>query len=239
MIENLAWDSDFFGLNVGRYKGKTLRKSQTKKFLKEAEKRKFDCVYVFLDPSDYESVAEAGENKFFLSDIRSVYELPKMELNKSKGSLLTHSVLSSEDGREKEEVIKMSKKLSSASRFYFDPIFRNKAKEIYAIWAEKIINNKNGAVILNSRKGRIVGFTGCELDKGVGEIVLVYVGEKFRGQGFGEEVVKNGVEWLIKNKAKKIMVKTQVRNVAANRLYQKAGFRVAENNLIYHVWRKK
>ena len=238
MIKNLSWDSQFFGLNVGLYKGKTARKFQLKKFLKEFKKYKFDCVYVFLDPNDFKGIKEAGENKFFLSDIRVIYELPREKWPAGQNSP-PYQILHSRDKRKRSQVIGMSGKLSRTSRFYFDPKFRPKTKEMYEIWAEKIMNDKRGAIILSFAGDHLSGFTGCKVEKDIGELVLVYVEEKFRGRGLGEEIIKNGLDWLVKNRAKKIIVKTQARNIVANRLYQKTGFRVAENILIYHVWKTR
>lgn len=236
MIKKLDWDSHFFGLKIGQYEESTLSEKRASGFYQEFKKAGFDCVYFFLDPNDPESLATAERHRLFLVDVRMHYELAKQDGAdlRSPGFHL----LDPHDSGKRRQVLLMSEDLARASRFYFDRRFRPKAAKMYKIWAEKMMADKDSAVIMNlKKKGEVIGFAACTVKGELGELVLVYVAEQARGRGIGEEVVKAGVEWSLNRGAKRVTVKTQLRNVAANRLYQKAGFVITESRLIYHAWR--
>jgi ribosomal protein S18 acetylase RimI-like enzyme len=67
-------------------------------------------------------------------------------------------------------------------------------------------------------------------------IGLFAVGPAARGRGVGQQLVRCGLEWLHSQGAQHCRVVTQGRNRGALRLYQKAGFRLEDLKLWYHLW---
>lgn len=237
MIKKLEWDSSFFGFNIGEYKGLTMNKQKADRFFKIFKKSDFECVYLFLNSSDYQSIYEASSRKLLLADIRVYYELSS-DYHSDGLQNQTVSTLDSKDQNNKNQVLLMSKKLSQSSRFYFDRRFRGKEEEMYTIWADKIMENDSGTIIVSlTEKKELAGFVACTINGGVSELALVYVAESFRGQGVGIEMVRSAIRWSLENNANKITVKTSLRNIASNRLYQKNNFFIVESKLIYHAWK--
>lgn len=238
IINKLKWDSDFFGLKIGSFSG--FNHDNAEKFLKEFYDNKFDCVYVFVDPNDFNTIDIAGKNKFFLADIQMTYEFhscPQKIKNKFLESL-TYEILGGSNEAYKKEVRLLAKELSSVSRFSFDPRFKNLSPKMYEIWADNIMHDKDGITVLAvDANKKIVGFIGGTLKQNIGSVGLVGVSESFRGRGIGAEMSDKVVSLLFDKGAEKITVKTQLRNNYANQLYQKAGFRLKEAKLIYHFWR--
>ena len=58
------------------------------------------------------------------------------------------------------------------------------------------------------------------------------------GRGIGNILIKNILKLLEKKKYKRVIVVTQGRNYAAQRLYQSAGFQTCATELWYHKWLK-
>ena len=56
------------------------------------------------------------------------------------------------------------------------------------------------------------------------------VNEKFRGQGLGEKILLDLIEWARKQGVEVIELTTNPKRVAANSLYQKVGFKLHPTN---------
>ncbi|PYL79693.1 MAG: hypothetical protein DMF21_11780 [Verrucomicrobia bacterium] len=83
-----------------------------------------------------------------------------------------------------------------------------------------------------------LGYITCNLskDSNTGRIGLVGVASEFRGKGVGKTLICGALQWFCSVGAQKIAVVTQMRNVAAQRLYQRAGFRTESVRVWYHRW---
>ncbi|TSC96859.1 MAG: putative acetyltransferase [Parcubacteria group bacterium Athens0714_26] len=238
IINKLKWDSDFFGFKIGSFSG--LDYDNAEKFLKEFYDNKFDCVYVFVDPNDFNAIDIAAKNNFFLADIQMTYEFHSRPQKIKNAFLesLAYEILDVSSEDHKIKIRMLARELSSVSRFSFDPRFKNLSSKMYEIWADNIMRDKDGVTILAiDANKKIVGFIGSTLKQNIGNVGLVWVSEAFRGRGIGAEMSDQIVSLLFDKGAEKITVKTQLRNNFANRLYQKVGFRLKEAKLIYHFWR--
>ena len=57
-----------------------------------------------------------------------------------------------------------------------------------------------------------------------GEIDSIYVEERYRGHGFGDELIKRSLEWMDKKGVKKKTVRVAVGNQDAMSFYERYGF---------------
>lgn len=73
----------------------------------------------------------------------------------------------------------------------------------------------------------------------LGSIGLIGVGARHRGSGLGAALVAAALDWLAAHGAGRAEVVTQGANVAAQRLYQRAGFVTREVGLWYHLWPRR
>lgn len=58
-----------------------------------------------------------------------------------------------------------------------------------------------------------------------GEIDSIYVEERYRGHGFGDELIKRSLEWMDKKDVKKKTVRVAVSNQDTVSFYERYGFR--------------
>lgn len=234
LIEKLEWDSDFFGISIGRYLGNAFDDDLQRKFRADFNDGGYDCVYAFLRPDDAETAVIAAEEGFFLADVRAIYALSREGWEKAEFSSDCR-IIKATDGESLSQLKKIARRASWASRFSFDPRFKGLVAEMYEIWVERIIRDANGAVIAFVNGGTIAGFAAALVNGDVGELVLVATAAGCEGRGIGKEVARGGIHWLKERGVKKILVKTQERNIAAGRLYQSVGFRSEKSELIYHI----
>lgn len=130
-------------------------------------------------------------------------------------------------------------------RFHADPsIPPDRAREVYRRWAAACCDGSAAdAVIAATIDGRAAGFVACRLtaDPAVflpgpaGTIPLIAVDRSARGRGVGAGLVAHAGAWFAGEGAAVVEVGTQVRNVAAARLYEGCGFRLGDSALSFRL----
>jgi GNAT superfamily N-acetyltransferase len=82
-----------------------------------------------------------------------------------------------------------------------------------------------------------VGYISCHLNESRAcRIGLVGVSAQARGQDVGKTLVFSALDWFLTQGAQEVLVVTQGRNYAAQRLYQCCGFLTQTVQLWYHKW---
>jgi GNAT superfamily N-acetyltransferase len=125
------------------------------------------------------------------------------------------------------------------SRFYFDGRFDvARCDAMYRAWIRNSVNGFADAVFVTGDSSRPCGYITCDLDReakvcGIG---LVAVHESSRRAGVGGRLVDGALAWCASTGAGRLTVVTQARNVVAQRLYQRRGFRTQSAELYYHKW---
>ena len=240
LIQYLPWDSDFFGFRIGCYTKHTLSDADEEIFLKEFDNQRYDCVYVFADPRDETTKQVAARNQFLFVDERLLYCLPDSYPNYDISKNDSYCLLDYSNKQAVEQARHIFDEISSVSRFTHDPRLCGKAKWMYTIWLDQIMNNPLGAIVIIPEKqsNLPIALVGCSVEDGVGELVSVGVDSRFRGQGLGVAVIHSAINWLYECGAKHIRVKTQASARSSKSLYEKVGFVLEESKAIYHAWRK-
>jgi dTDP-4-amino-4,6-dideoxy-D-galactose acyltransferase len=126
-------------------------------------------------------------------------------------------------------------------RFHSDPfISRAQADQLHAVWLDNSCTGKTAdAVIVAEDPTGLLGFVTCSLQpdsaarlgRKIGSIVLVAVAERARGLGVGHATTMAALEWFRQQDCDLVEVGTQLRNIAASRLYQKCGFRMVGSSI--------
>jgi ribosomal protein S18 acetylase RimI-like enzyme len=99
------------------------------------------------------------------------------------------------------------------------------------------------AVIIASSGDRVLGYVTCRIDKeatrvlgiGCGEIGMVATTAASRNSGVASAATMAALEWFSLQGVSFVEVGTQLRNIAAARLYERCGFRLAAASL---TWRR-
>jgi dTDP-4-amino-4,6-dideoxy-D-galactose acyltransferase len=237
LCEFLEWDSNFFGVRIGRVLGHRLSLETAPEVLVWCRDHEIDCLF-FLADQEPESIRAAEGLGFHLTDLRLTLEA---QLNEPKrGGATTLPQVATVRGAALEDIPALRRIAASShtdSRFYQDGGFpRDRCDELFRIWIEKSCRGAADAVLVAERDAQAAGYITCEVAGDRGRIGLVAVAEDARGTGLGHALLSHALYWMFSRAVKVVSVVTQGRNLRAQRLYQAHGFANASLQLWYHLW---
>ena len=92
-------------------------------------------------------------------------------------------------------------------------------------------------VLVAERDNRIIGFATLRLNTPEeGEGVLFAVAPEAQGGGIYRSFMVNGMQWCKEQQAKRMVVSTQVTNVAVQKVWCRVGFEPARSYYTFHRW---
>lgn len=233
----LEWDSEFFGFRIARIEANRIKSAQLPEILEWCKSERVDCIYFLADIGCSETVEAAESVGFALKDIRISYELcnPKRPPLPNVNALGYVRRFKSEDMLVLERI---AGEIHADTRFFFDTRFPRKlASRLYQVWLAKSCSDPKGTVLVLEWEGAVAGYVSCEVDvQGNGQIGLLGVDAPARGYGFGRMLLDAALGWFADRDVQKLTVVTQGRNIAAQRLYQRAGFLIQSTAAWHHKW---
>lgn len=135
----------------------------------------------------------------------------------------------------KKKIISIAFKNFKFSRFHLDT--RISTYQSNLIKKKTLINYFKGLIgnklICQLYKNQITGFCLLELKKNA-SIILVCIDKKFLNLGLAKDLLEYTLNYLKKNKIKKLLTGTQNKNLAANRLYINLNFKYKNASYLYH-----
>jgi len=232
---HLSWDSGFWGFPVGKLEGALLEEGDVKNVLGWCQANEIRCLYFAADGSDAETLQWAYQAGFQFVDVRM-----DLECDAYAGSeVVPASSLARRVSETDLEAIKaIARSAHYDTRFFKDLNFqRSKCSMLYEKWIDR--DFKVGQVLgfypnNQTEVGGYVTFKQESLE--VFRIGLIAVAESLRGRGCGRMLLDAAMSAAGELGAKKIRVATQGTNVAALKLYEKAGFRVCGVKIWFHLW---
>jgi dTDP-4-amino-4,6-dideoxy-D-galactose acyltransferase len=238
--EMLEWDTTFFGFRIARVRGDVLTQERVQQIDTWCRQAGVRCLYFLSRADDANTTRLAEDNGFRLVDFRMTfgYRAPgAIRGNKTQASY-TAAVRRArpEDAHSLQGIARES---YSDTRFYFDTNFpRHLCDLLYETWIERSCEGYADAVLVAELAGVPIGHISCHLDEvsRAGSIGLVGVSSQARGRGVGQTLVFSALEWFLTQGAREVLVVTQGRNCAAQRLYQRCGFLTRTVKLWYHKW---
>lgn len=239
LCQFLEWDTEFFGFRIARVLSNTLSIETANAIDVWASKNKIDCVYFLARSDDAVTVSVAEDFHYRQQDIRVQLDLRLQDyVYQPQVSAPYQKDLASED--DISNMLPIIENTFIHSRFYNDPHFpRDKCEELYNIWLERSIVDKFADQVIVFRRDNLpLGFITCKLnhDDKIGSIGLVGVAHSARGQHLGTMLVNAACNFFSQEGMLTAEVVTQGRNIVAQRLYQKCGFRTASVSIWYHKW---
>ena len=235
----LEWDTAFFGVRIGRVEAERLSTDDIKWVLKWCREQRVQCLYFLCAPDDDTSVKVAEEHRFHLVDIRLDFSKQLSigsELEQPSLGTVAVRPFRKEDWPSLQKIAETS---YTDTRFFYDEHFpREQAAALYREWLKKSCDEFADALLVSQDQDNAAsGFITCHVDSPQsGRIGLVGVSSEARGGGVGQSLVHAAQSYFAKRGVSQISVVTQGRNLAAQRLYQKFGFRSRSLHLWYHKW---
>jgi GNAT superfamily N-acetyltransferase len=114
-----------------------------------------------------------------------------------------------------------------------------KCDEGYVSWAVRSCTSKQVAseVLIAELDNKVVGFLTLRLNgPEEGEGILFGVTPDAQGIGVGCSLITEALEWCKGQQAKRMVISTQITNVAVQRVWCKVGFEPAHSFYTFHKW---
>jgi dTDP-4-amino-4,6-dideoxy-D-galactose acyltransferase len=232
-IEQLEWDSSFFGFLVGKIDFRNINKIDKLKLKRQLKRSNFRLVYLFADPLHVEvdnAIRSTGA-----IDIDKKIILAK---NAEKHPHFSNQIIEFLSAETSDELNSLALTAGNFSRFKIDNNFTEKEFErLYTEWilrsVRKEIAQKVFVAINNSK---ITGLITLEVKDFVASIGLLAVDEHYLGKKIGYDLVCKVDNEAYALGCKILTVATQFQNIPAIKLYQKCGFSIVEKINVFHYW---
>ena len=228
-VSILAWDSDFFGLRIGRADVASKEESVMLASQANSLKNSFDLIYVFAR----HGLAFSGENAA-LVDEKTVYVLTDIPSLEADDNLMVWDYKKGVT----DDLLHLALTSGKYSRFRLDNRFPVGSYErLYSRWMEQSVNQAMATevfcyMIEDTPKGLVT----LDRKDGVGTIGLVAIHEDYQHQGVGSTMMQHVISYSKKKQIEKLIVVTQLDNIPACRLYEKNGFKVQSVTDVWHWW---
>lgn len=227
-IEYLDWDSDFFGLKIGKcIYSKVIDNI-------DLNTKGFDLIYLFSQIRLSNYINELKDEKCLLNcslenaNVRSNIINPNIVIESFDRDIHSYNKL-----------LSLVYESGAKSRFKIDDKFaENSFKDLYKKWLD---NSLNGNLAIDTLvalyDNEIVGFlTYGSKDDITADITLTAVDSSIRGQKVATTLIER-FKYIVKEKGYKFAsVVTQFTNEPALNLYQKNFFKIKNITYIYHIW---
>lgn len=228
-IRTLQWDSDFFGLRIGRA---DILSTEDALFLAaqhEELKQQFDLLYVF-DPNAVGFEAEGT----LLVDEKILYSKP-CEPRKQYAEVSFYQGATPSD-----DLYRLALVSGGYSRFKLDErLPKGSYERLYNRWIENACPKEgtNKQILLFKDEHDVArGMITIDHQGDLGHIGLVAVDTDVQHQGIGGKIMSTLDGYLFERGIKTLEVPTQKANSDACRWYEKNGFTVQSRTQIYHWW---
>lgn len=234
----LEWDSEFFGHRIARLQASRLTAEALAQSLAWCRGERIDCLYFLADPEPV-TVELAESARFHLVDVRVTLEVHPKDARAPEEGIPIRPWMPADISRLR--AIAAASHLGS--RFYRDGHFPiQRCGDLYSTWIEQSCGADATQVFVAELAGHPAGYISCHAATNAttseGSIGLLGVADDARDRGFGRNLILHALDWLRKQSMTSAIVVTQGHNVAAQRLYQKAGFVTRSEQLWYHYWPK-
>jgi ribosomal protein S18 acetylase RimI-like enzyme len=227
----LIWDSEFFGRRIARVNGDTLTLERIVEIEAFCRAERIECVYFLASANDAQTATLAALHQFMLVDIRMTLDVELSTPTKMPDNM--RPAISTDLAALKA----IAGESFADSRFYHDPHFaREDANRLYQVWIEQQVHNQSDVVWVADHAGEVAGFITCSFEAEQGVISLIGVDKAYHGRGIGSSLVGAALSDFSQRGLKGASVVTQGRNIPAQRLYQKHGFRTHNIQYWYHKW---
>jgi dTDP-4-amino-4,6-dideoxy-D-galactose acyltransferase len=233
VIERLAWDSDFFGIEVARLRAGRLDAASLPGAMQALQQRGAALAYVVTD----EVIEPAAAARFGLvhRDAKTTYA---RAIGDGLAAVAGVTVREAKPVEELAQLRALAVASGASSRFMLEErLPAGKAAELYERWMDNSLTGALAAKVLVAvRAGAVVGMVTVGERAGAADIGLIAVDEAARGGGVGGALVAAALAWGRSAGLDQATVVTQGHNRAACALYERCGYAVRDTVQVYHAW---
>lgn len=235
----LEWDTNFFGHRIAKVIPNTLTQAEAEAIDHWCLDNDIDCLYLLASSDNMNTVRIAENYHYRQVDVRVIYE-HKLDNLVEENNVNSEYHLDIAHVSDIPDILVMMNNSFIHSRFYYDPNFSDEqCNKLYRTWLIRSVEDNLADRVLVMRKDeKAEAVLTCKLDTemAIGTIGLLSVAESARGQNLALFLSDMALKYFQEMGMMRVEVATQARNISANRLYQKCGFRTKNTYLWYHKW---
>ncbi len=230
-------DKERFGFKTARVIGLTT--DSLTSVLDFCTREKVELLIARCNISDLGSAQSIEKQGFLLMDTLIYYnfDLVSQSVPADNGVAKVRPILINEE----EEMISVAQ---ASFHGYFghyhadSRLDKNKSDEAYADWARKAFALRQSDNFLAGEiGGRVIGFGVLRINNpDEGEMFLGGIHPDFQGQGIYHSFLCKATDWCILKNAKKMVISTQLNNVAVQKVLAKFGFEIFKGDYTFHKW---
>jgi len=193
LCDFLQWDSDFFGMRIGRISTTRINESVFPDIDRWVHEHSVDCLYFQADSSNDDSIRTAELYGFNLVDIRVMLHFEVISEAKHADFSRRENIRFSKEG-DIPALRAIAGKSHHATRYYHDHNFpRDKCDLLYQEWIEKSCMGLADVVLVCEVDGRLAGYlTARHVRESAASIGLTAVDVDIRGRGIGGSLLEIG-----------------------------------------------
>lgn len=201
------------------------------------EKVKF--LIARCDMTDLHAAQAMEKQGFLLMDtlVYYTFDLTRKEIPDDHGPAFVRPI------RLEEEADMISVARASfhgyVGHYHADPrLDEIKCDEAYADWARKVFASRDDEnFVVGEIEGKIIGFGVLRKnDPDEGEMFLGGIHPDFQGQGIYHSFLCKAAQWCLAQKARKMVISTQLKNLPVQKVLIKFGFEISRGYYTYHKW---
>lgn len=232
-VTPLVWDSEFFGFRVAKV---NLQHGAVDAAAWRAAIAESACRLCYVFTHDAASDAVAAELGATLVDRRTLLRRALPAQAAAEGHDGTGDDVAT--AADLPQVRSLALQSAQFSRFRVDPAMPTDAwVRMYERWADNSVSGSLAdAVLVAKIDDEVAGMLTVSARDGEGTIGLFAVDEAARGRGFGTALLARGAAWFTQRGCGSASVVTQGDNLGAQRVYERAGYAIADVTNVYHLW---
>jgi len=248
LVERADWDSEHFGVNVGKLRLALFnrgvdvkgRRYLFKKIKDAATSRGLGTIFGRITLNDLPTIQSLEKEGAILTDVLHTFYI---NLERKLGPVRSSSVVEVAEANTRDERVlrEIANKVFEVDHFHADPYLpRKKCDEVYSQWISSCLKGLVDVVLVAKKGGKPIGFVTCNVKRVIngysyGIIDLIGVDKEHEGKGVGSLLVSEALKWF-SNHTSSVYVGTQATNVPAMRLYEKTGSRQILSEATLHLW---
>lgn len=250
---DLPWDSRHFGFPAARIDSliaagayaeqRSVLRSLLDLVVRSNELAGIQHLTTRVDTGELATVHALGEAKFEFIDGIQTFGLRLHRCQKIGSQSTSDLRIGLIQDSQFEAVVEIGKSAYQFDRFHSDPALPDGvADRLHGDWLANSCSGKAAdAVFVASNSREVLGFVTVKFDREMNEfcrirlatIVLVATAEHCRGNGVAKAMTLEALRWLKDKGTVFVQVGTQLRNIAASRLYEACGFRLTNTSLTF------
>ena len=231
-------DHERFGIRTAKTFIKTPQEIQAA--VEEAQMLNVRLLIARSYVSEIRLAQKMESNGFFLTDtlVYYAYDLTKKTIPADASSNEIRPVLL-------EEADRVKKVAEKAFKGYFghyhadEKLDSRQSDEVYTDWAKRacLERTQNDEVFVAIVDNEIMGFATMRLnDIREGEGVLFAVDPAMQGKGIYRSFILAGLTWCYEKGCDKMVVSTQINNIAVQKVWTRTGFEPLHAYYTFHKW---